>query len=60
MLSALSITECVGVEVVDAEVKDRRSMVCEAPAGVSERSYEYRAYTSLCGEKDMIDVTDTL
>ena len=60
MLSALPSTECVGVEVVDAEVKDRRSVICEAPAGVSERGCVYRAYTSFCGEKDMIDVTDTL
>ena len=60
VFSALSITECVGVEVVDAEVKDGWSMICEAPAGVSERSCEYRAYTSLGSDQDVVDVTDAL
>ena len=35
-------------------------MVCEAPASVRERGCEYRAYTSLWGDQDMVNVANTL
>ena len=57
---ALAVTKGVSAEIVDAQVKDWRSMVCKAPASVSERGCEYRADAAPWSDQDMVNVADTL
>ena len=57
---ALAVTKGVSAEIVDTQVKDWGSMICKAPASVSERGCEYRADAALWSDQDMVNVTDTL
>ena len=59
-LHSLAVAEGVRAKVVDAQIKDWRSMVCEAPAGVSERGCKYRADAALCSDQDMVNMTNAL